>query len=134
MSQMVAVVHEQSTGEALAPADLLGAARDYAKAAKAENTRRAYRGDWGSFSNWCNSQGWCPLPASAETVALYVTARARAGRKVATLVRELASVSQAHKAAGLRLAHLGTAGARSASGHPRPRPAHARVRCRLAKE
>ena len=41
-------------------ADLVDAIRDYAEAARAENTSRAYRKAWERFEAWCASQG---LPA-----------------------------------------------------------------------
>src|SRR5207248_10628251 len=50
------------------------------------------------FEAWCRSAGACSLPASAETIALYLGAQA--GRlKPATLEHHLAAISKAHKAA-----------------------------------
>jgi integrase len=60
-----------------------------------------YRKDWQAFTAWCAAQGFTPLPAAPAVVALYLSARATAGKKVATLQRELAAISQAHKVAGL---------------------------------
>ena len=68
-------------------------------AAKAENTRRAYRSDWRHFEAWCRAQGLASLPARPETVTLYVTALA-ADHKPASLTRKLTSISKAHEAAG----------------------------------
>lgn len=76
-------------------------ARDYAGQAKAANTLRAYRSDWGDFTAWCGAHGLEPLPASPETVALYLAALVDAGRKTSTLRRRLSAISQAHQAAGL---------------------------------
>ena len=67
---------------------------------KAESTLRAYRGDAGHFALWCHAHGLASLPAEHDTVALYLTACARAGAAVATLRRRVVSISQAHKAAG----------------------------------
>ncbi len=75
-------------------------AREYARQAKAESTRRAYASDWADFAEWCQGHGRAALPADAETVALYVTALAPV-RKVATIQRRLAAISQAHQFAGL---------------------------------
>ncbi len=75
-------------------------ARDYAAASKSKNTRRAYRSDWKRFDMWCTSNGLDPLPATPATVAFYLSAHAGA-LKVSTLTRHLASISQAHKTAGL---------------------------------
>src|SRR5262249_36251041 len=58
----------------------------------APNTRRAYLSDLAEFERWGGS-----IPASVETVAAYLAARADA-LAVATLVRHLASISKAHEA------------------------------------
>jgi integrase len=60
-----------------------------------ENTRKAYLSDLGEFERWGGS-----IPASAETVASYLAARADK-LSVATLVRHVASISKAHAARGL---------------------------------
>lgn len=73
---------------------------DYALKAKAANTVRAYRADWRDFVAWCEERGLQPLPASPETVALYVAHLADAGRKASTIQRRLSAISQAHQAAG----------------------------------
>src|ERR1051325_7040222 len=74
-------------------------ARVFIGAAKTDNTRRAYRSDWRGFETWCVGQGLLPLPATPETVALYLTALA-ADHKPATLTRRLTSITKAHQAAG----------------------------------
>ena len=74
-------------------------ARDYARQAKAESTRRAYASDWADFVGWCQVQGRVSLPADAETIAMYVTALA-ADRKVSTIQRRIAAISQVHQFAG----------------------------------
>ena len=58
-----------------ATAELNGLAlktRQYLAAAKADNTRRAYRADWEDFESWCHQHGLDPLPAAVETVALCI--------------------------------------------------------------
>lgn len=79
---------------------LAAQARDYIDQAKSANTRRAYRSDWQEFVTWCEGQPLAALPADPQTVALYLTARA-AVYQTSTLCRRLASISQAHQAAGL---------------------------------
>ena len=74
-------------------------AREYIEAAKASNTRRAYRSDWQHFGAWCETHTRQALPASPETVALYLASAAES-LKPATLQRRLASISQAHQVAG----------------------------------
>ncbi len=83
------------------PADLVASAQAFARAANAVATQRAYRADWRAFETWCTSRGLASLPAGGTTVALYLSARADDGRRVATLARSLAAITWAHKAAGL---------------------------------
>ncbi len=52
---------------------LVDAARDYAKAATAENTNKAYTADWTHFARWCRRKGPDPLPPSPEVIGLYLT-------------------------------------------------------------
>ena len=86
-------------------------ARAFARAATAANTKRAYRSDWADFCAWSDDRGVSALPASAETVALYVASRAEAGPddadgrptpglKVSTLERRLSAINQAHRQMG----------------------------------
>ena len=65
-----------------------------------KNTRRAYLSTWRTWSTWCQSKGLAPLPASSETVALFL-ADFGARRKVSTLRRHLAALAVLHKSRGL---------------------------------
>lgn len=71
----------------------------YARASKAPATLRAYRSDWAHFEAWCAARGLVALPASPETVAMYLADLAR-WAKAATIARRVSSLSQAHQAAG----------------------------------
>lgn len=86
-------------------------ARAFARQAKAANTKRAYRADWADFCAWCDARGLPALPATTETVALYVASRAEVGPekddgrpspglKVSTLERRLSAINQAHRSLG----------------------------------
>jgi site-specific recombinase XerD len=80
-------------------ADMAEKAAEYAEAAKAPNTRRAYRSDWASFGVWCDSRRVQAMPASADTVLGYLIDHA--GRlKVSTLQRRLSAIREAHLYAG----------------------------------
>jgi len=72
----------------------------YARESRAPNTRRAYRADWADFTAWCQTQSRTALPASPETLVLYLSDRADT-LKTATLQRRLTAIAQAHKAADL---------------------------------
>lgn len=76
------------------------AVRQYAWASKAPNTVRAYRSDLSDFTMWCTDHQLTPIPATAETVALYITALAGAAAKPSTIQRRLSAISQAHQLSG----------------------------------
>ena len=63
----------------------------------ADNTRRAYAGDWSQFSEWCGLHNTEPLPANAATLVLYVTDLAGLERRVSTIQRKVAAISKAHR-------------------------------------
>lgn len=97
---------EASTAGGKVPARLeetVRAAREYAEAARAPNTIRAYESDVEDFSTYCRVElgGASALPAEAETVALYMTDMARErALKVSTIERRLASIAAWHKREG----------------------------------
>jgi len=72
----------------------------YIEGAKAENTRRSYRSDWADFTTWCAKYRRQPMPASPDTVAYYLADRSQ-DLKTSTLQRRLATISEAHRAAGV---------------------------------
>ncbi len=76
------------------------AAAAFARAEKADATRRAYRSDWRRFEAWCASRGTAPLPAAPEAVAAFLAAEAAAGTKPSTLARRAAAIRYAHRLAG----------------------------------
>ena len=79
--------------------EIIAQARDYAEHAKSDNTRRAYRADWNHFTAWTDTHRLTALPATPETVALYLSHLAET-HKCSTLQRRLAAISQAHAAKG----------------------------------
>lgn len=74
-------------------------AQKFIAASKSAGTLRAYGSDWEHFVSWCQAEALA-LPATPETVALYITALADT-RRVSTITRRLAAISKAHQAAGL---------------------------------
>lgn len=73
--------------------------REYIHQAKAPATVRAYRSDWRHFVAWCSAHGVASLPATPETVSLYL-ADFGGLLKAATLQRRLAAIAKTHQAAG----------------------------------
>jgi site-specific recombinase XerD len=62
---------------------------------------KAYAADWRDFTAWCSGRGRQALPATDETVALYLADLAGRGAKASTLARRLVAISQAHKTVDL---------------------------------
>jgi site-specific recombinase XerD len=81
-------------------AEIADRASEFIQQSKSKNTIRAYRADWTHFEGWCQSHGQASLPATADTVALYVTALADT-HKPATITRRISAISQAHQIAGM---------------------------------
>jgi len=76
----------------------------FQRAKRAPSTRVAYASDWAAFECWCTAAGRAPLPASAETVALYATARLEDSLRASTVERHIAAVAFHHKTEGAAVA------------------------------
>src|SRR5262245_37477449 len=85
----------RASSRALDP-ELADGVRDYMAAARAENTRKAYRQAWAQFETWCADTGRTALAADASTVAAWIVAMAKGinGRRLsrATINQYLAAV------------------------------------------
>jgi integrase len=83
------------------PLDALRALADeLAGASRSPNTRRTYASVWKGFERWALANGLSPLPASADTVAVYVAHLVSKGRKTGTVQSVLVAISQRHLDAG----------------------------------
>lgn len=76
------------------------AAQSFKQATRAENTMIAYNLGWKYFIAWCQSTGRSALPATAESVKLYVAARLGDGLKCTSLEQHLAAITFQHRQAG----------------------------------
>jgi integrase len=74
-------------------------AREYVRESVPASTRRAYATDWATFSEWCRKHRQNAMPARPETVALFITERAREIRP-SSIRRALAAIAKMHKVAG----------------------------------
>jgi hypothetical protein len=77
--------------------------RQHAEAARgayAGNTERALRADVAIFTGWCAGEGRQALPASPDTVAVFIDAMAT-GKATATVRRYVSSVATFHRAAAV---------------------------------
>jgi len=96
---------------------LVGTARDYARAAASENTRRAYAKDWAHFTRWCRMKGTDPLPPSPEMIGLYLADLAAPTGKapalsVSTIERRLSGLAWNFIQRGFTLDQIGRASCR----------------------
>jgi len=79
---------------------LLEQAEQTFRSSRADSARRAYKHDWKMFRSWCEDHGFVPLPASSQAVILYATELTKnQKRRLGTLCRRLAVISQAHEQA-----------------------------------
>ncbi len=92
---------EDSPSVGLVPADLAESAVRYAQRSMAPRTQKAYQAQVGTFVAWCEDHGLPATPAAPQTVAAYITSKADAGKKVATIAQGLSAIGQAHQLAGL---------------------------------
>lgn len=71
------------------------------QAARARRTIAGYKCDWRAFEAWCRKAGRPPMPATTETVELYVTwLLTQMQRKISTTERHVAAISHLHRKAG----------------------------------
>ncbi len=108
---------------------LVDTARDYAKAATAENTNKAYAADWKHFARWCRLKGTDPLPPSPEMIGLYLTDLAAPSNgspalSVSTIDRRLSGLAWNYAQRGFTLdrknRHIATVLAGIKRKHARP--------------
>jgi len=102
----VLVRHENGSEVAL-PAELVEAAREYARSAHAKRTRDAYARAWASFAAWCAERHLEALPATPETVAVWLSALADGNGARKPLARS--SINQALSAVIMRHRNAGYA-------------------------
>lgn len=78
--------------------DLRERAEYFASLSVSKATKRAYESDWNDFYNFCRSHELESLPATPETVCLYIS-RLASQNTVSTIVRRLTSITAIHHAA-----------------------------------
>ena len=70
--------------------------------AKAATTRRVYGSAWQQFITWAEAGGHAALPATPQSVALYLGHLAAVGRSIASIELARAAISHFHTAAGMQ--------------------------------
>jgi integrase len=108
-------------------AALAETAKDYARAAQADNTQRAYAADWRQFGSWLRRQGLAETPPDPKAVGLYLAAQVERGGaelSVATLERRLSGIAWRYRQLGqpleIRDRHIATVLAGIRRRHARP--------------
>ncbi|MDL1895558.1 site-specific integrase [Anaerolineae bacterium CFX7] len=76
-------------------------AHEYAHAAKAHNTQRAYATHWREFETFAAARGYAPCPAPIAAIVEFVTDLAERGKRVATIDQKLAAIAFKHRAANV---------------------------------
>ena len=70
--------------------------------AKADNTRRAYASAWLRFQAWAEAGDHPALPATPQSVAIYLGHLAASGRSIAAIQLARSAISHFHAAAGMQ--------------------------------
>lgn len=108
---------------------LVETARDYATAATAENTKKAYAKDWKHFASWCRRRGADQLVPDPQLIGLYITECAAPqdgspSLSYATIDRRLSGLSWNYQQRGQTLdrkdRHIATVLAGIKRQHARP--------------
>lgn len=69
---------------------------------RSENTRLAYASQWAKFVTWCKEQqddtgnGFVPFPCAINTLILYITHLAAAGRRISAIEQAISAVKAVH--------------------------------------
>jgi integrase len=91
---METAIQRKSTDE------LFEMVRNFQDASISPASRRAYRSDWQTFIHFCDFRAVDALPATGETISLFLTELADLKKSVSTIVRSLTSINKAHELAG----------------------------------
>jgi site-specific recombinase XerD len=75
--------------------DLIEKANAFVRSAKAPATQKAYRSDWRDFESWCSGHQLAALPATPQSVDLFITDRASTLAS-GTITRRLTTITKAH--------------------------------------
>jgi integrase len=73
-----------------------------AESTLSENTERAYAAGWQIFTRWCESVRRSPIPASLDTVTLFITWAYEQGYRRASVSLLLSCIRAIHRRAGER--------------------------------
>jgi integrase len=89
-----------TTTAGLAVAVATDRADHYARASRAPNTWRAYRGAYARFATWCEHNHAEPMPTAPAVLRAYLASLADAGAALSTINAAVAAIASAHSIAG----------------------------------
>ena len=95
MSQILGPTEDNLVAQSAALDAAIAEARRYVSRSASPATLRAYRADWRAFSAWCAQHQLPALPATEETVAIYLASLGRSLRRT-TLQRRVAGIAYHH--------------------------------------
>jgi site-specific recombinase XerD len=78
---------------------LVTKAKEFAKFAFAPNTLVSYKSDWKLFNLWCQNQSFSPLPATIDTLILYISELATQNYKSSSIQRKISAIKKMHNMA-----------------------------------
>lgn len=81
--------------------ELLENSKGFIERSISEATKTAYASDFSQFVKFCENNGFESLPASSETVGLWITDMAKKGLRPSTIQRRMTAITQAHKVSSL---------------------------------
>ncbi|MCH7476661.1 MAG: site-specific integrase [SAR324 cluster bacterium] len=93
----IAIVSENFSGQNLVDAD---AVREYRRASKADETKRAFAKNWKAFEAWCQAAGAIAFPCSPQVLEAYLVHLAERGLRTASIDQACWAVDTAHRTAG----------------------------------
>jgi len=105
MSEITSIPAVRSESEAALASELTAATKAFLVEARSERTRHAYARAWSGFKAWCSNQQRDSLPASPETIALWLSSLAtglghRKPLARSSINQALSAVLLAHTTAG----------------------------------
>jgi site-specific recombinase XerD len=92
----MSLVSVASTTPSAALRGLIEDTMGFAAASRAASTVQQYQSNWKSFAAFCTEHGLTTLPATIETVAIYLTHLATSGKSVGTIIGHLSAVKYFH--------------------------------------
>jgi integrase len=82
--------------------ELLGSAAENIEAALSQNTRRAYRGQWNRFAQWCCTMGLpLKMPIDERILLAYLTHLQKSDKSASTLTQAYSAIREEHRVRGV---------------------------------